>query len=156
MKRIHLDQRYISYVIAAIIFIIGLFYAIRGNASEYQYDYEIFDQYMVLTPGQAREYREKKNYHQNQGIEAYEKAHEKFWWLPRISDRAMARSCFTTVMTTVTASTPQSQIMAALVNIMVTYGLAAMDEWDYINHNLKKAEYNFEMMEFYNDVLNKA
>ncbi len=144
----------ISYFIAAIIFIVGLFFAIRGHANEH--NYELFDFHMMLTPTQSREYREKKYYHQNQGIFAFERAHEKFWWLPRISDRAMARSCFTTTMTTVTASTPQSKIMAALVNIMVTYGLSVMDEWDYINYNLIDAEYHFEMMEFYNDVLNKG
>jgi hypothetical protein len=151
-----MDQRKISYFIAAIIFIIALFYAIRGYASEGIYEYEWPNPQLALLPSQSREFREKKNYHQNLGIQAFERAHEKFWWLPRISDRALARSCFTTTMTTVTATTPQSKIMAALVNIFVTYGLAAMDEWDYINYNLADAKYNFEMMEFYNDVLNKA
>lgn len=147
-----MDQRKISYFIAAILFIIGLFYAIRGHTSEYRF----YDRYTTLTFSQAKIYRDKKNFHQNAAIAALEKAHEKFWWLPRLSDRTMARSCFATAMTTATASTPQSKLMAAIINTMITYGLAAMDEWDYINYNLVDAQYHFEMMEFYNDVLNRG
>jgi len=139
----------ISYAIAFILFIIGTFFAIRGHASECRF-------YTVLNPSQAKTYRDKKYYHQDQAIKALERAQEKFWWLPRVSDRAMARSCYTSVLTTVTASTPQSKIMAAIVNLMVTYGLSAMDEWDYINYNLADAQHHFEMFEFYNDVLNKG
>ena len=147
-----MDQRKISYFIAAILFIIGLFYAIRGHAAQYSY----YDRYTTLTYSQGKYYREKKNWHQDQAIKAFERAHEKFWFLPRISDRALARSCFNTAMTTATASTPQSKIMAAIVSCMITYGIAALDEWDYINYNLMDAAHHFEMMEFYNDVLNKG
>jgi hypothetical protein len=147
-----MDQRKISYIVAFILFIIGTFFAIRGHA----YEYESFNKRTVLHPSQAREYRQKKSFHQAQGIEAYERAHEKFWWLPRISDRALARSCYTSAMTTITATTPQSKIVAVIVSTMITYGLAAMDEWDYINYNLADAQHHFELMEFYNDVLNKA
>jgi hypothetical protein len=144
-----MDQRNISYFIAAIFIILGLFFAIRGHASEY-------NRYGTLSFSQGKYYREKKNWHQNEAILAFERAHEKFWFLPRIPDRALARSCFTTAMTTATAATPQSKLMAAIVNIMVTYGLSVMDEWDYINYNLMDAAHHFEMMEFYNDVLNKG
>ena len=96
------------------------------------------------------------SFHQNEGIKAYEFAHEKCWWLPRIRDRAMARSCFTTAITTATSGTPQSKIMNAITNLLITYGLSVLDEWDDINYNLMEAEYHFEMMEFYNDVLNKG
>lgn len=144
-----MDQRNISYFIAAILFILGLFFAIRGHTSEY-------NRYATLTFSQGKYYREKKNWHQNEAILAFERAHEKFWFLPRISDRSMARSCFTTAMTTVTASTPQSKVMVAIVNVMITYGLAALDEWEYINYNLAEAQHHFELMEFYNDVLNKG
>ena len=147
-----MNQRKISYSIAAILFIIGLFYAIRGHANEY----DCFDYEAALSPSDARYYRDKKNHHQNEGIKSYERAHEKCWWLPRIRDRTMARSCFTTALTTATAGTPQSKIMAAITNLLITYGLSVMDEWDDINYNLMDAEYHFEMMEFYNDVLNKA
>jgi hypothetical protein len=144
-----MDQRIISYFIAFIFFILGLFFAIRGHSSEY-------NRYVTLTYSQGKYYREKKNWHQDQAILAFERAHEKFWFLPRISDRSMARSCFTTAIATATASTPQSKVMAAIVNIMITYGLAALDEWDYINYNLAEAQHHFELMEFYNDILNKG
>lgn len=145
-------QQVITYTICFILFILGVFFAVRGNSCEYKY----YDQYRHLTHNQSNEYKNKRNYHQDEAIKAFERAHEKFWWIPRISDRAMSRSCFTTIMTTVTASTPQSKIMAAIMNLMITYGLAAMDEWDYINYNLAEAEHHFELMEFYNDVLNKG
>ncbi len=145
-------EQIITYTIAGILFIIGTFYAIRGHAYEYKY----YDQYATLTPTQARFYRDKKNTHQNEAVLSLERAHEKFWWLPRIKDRVMARSCYSTVLTTATASTPQSKIMAAIISLMITYGLSAMDEWDYINYNLMDAEYHFEMMEFYSEVLNKG
>jgi len=146
------SEQIIIYTICGILFILGTFFAIRGNACEYWME----DKFVILNSSQARTYRDKKNYHQEQGILALERAQEKFWWLPRINDRVMARSCYTSVLTTVTASTPQSKIMAAVVNMMITYGLSAMDEWDYINYNLAEAEHHFELMEFYNDVLNKA
>lgn len=144
-----MDQRNISYFIAFILFLLGIFYTVRGHASEH-------NRYATLNYSQGKYYREKKAWHQSEAIAAFERAHEKFWFLPRISDRSMARSCFTTAMTTATASTPQSKVMAAIVNIMITYGLAALDEWEYINYNLAAAQHHFEMMEFYNDVLNKS
>ena len=144
-------ERIVTYIVAGIFLIAGIFFTIRGHAHEYQ-----FDHYAALTPEQGRFYRNKKQYHQDEAIKAYERAHEKCWWIPRISDRTIGRSCFVSVMTTVTAPTPQSKVMAAIVNLMVTYGLAAMDEWDYINYNLMDASHHFELMEFYNDILNRA
>ncbi len=145
-------EQIITYTICGILFILATFFAIRGHACEYKY----YDQYRALTFDQTKTFKYKKSYHQEEGIKALERAHEKFWWIPRVSDRAMSRSCFTAIMTTATASTPQSKLMTAIINLMVTYGLSAMDEWDYINYNLADATYHFEMMEFYNDVLNKA
>ncbi len=145
-------EQIITYTICGILLILGVFFAIRGHAGENK----IYDQYRFLTNNQSKIYKDKKNFHQQEAIKAFERAHEKFWWIPRISDRSMSRSCFTTIMTTATASTPQSKIMAAIINLMITYGLSAMDEWDYINYNLADAEHHFELMEFYNDILNKA
>ena len=152
MKTKLTTEQIISYIICCILLILGVFFAVRGHAAEYK----MYEQYRFLTYNQSKIYNDKKNYHQQEAIKAFERAHEKFWWIPRISDRSMSRSCFTTIMITATSSTPQSKIMAAIINLMITYGLSAMDEWDYINYNLADAAHHFELMEFYNDVLNKG
>ncbi len=151
-SELSIRSKKVCYVIAALFFILGVFFTLRGYSCEYDY----YNPCVILNSQQSRTYRDKKNYHQDQGIKAYERAHEKTWWLPRLADRTMGRSCFVTAMTMATANTPQSVLVCGIINLMTTYGLAALDEWDYINYNLAEAQHHFEMMEFYNDVLNKA
>ncbi|CCB85205.1 putative uncharacterized protein [Parachlamydia acanthamoebae UV-7] len=50
---------------------------------------------------------------------------------------------------------PQSKLIAAILNLLLQYGLDCLDEWEEIDEKLYRIKYHYEMAEFYQDVLNK-
>lgn len=106
-----------------------------------------------LTPAQKKYYSDKIKFHAENAVRCYEAAKAKCWYLPDINDREKAKYCFTTLITTFPAGTPQSKIIAAITSFLIQYGLDCIDEWHYIQNKLYWAEYHFEMYEFYSDVV---
>lgn len=79
----------------------------------------------------------------------YELAKSKCWWLPDLTDREKARHCFTGGIASFAAGTPQSKIVAIIISLLTGYGLACLDEWNFINDNLMRSEVWWESYEFY-------
>lgn len=96
------------------------------------------------------------NFHQNSAVQNYDAAKVKCWWLPNISDRDKAKYCYTTLLTTLPASTPMSKIVYSLISFLTQYGLNCIDEWNEINQLLLWSQYHYEMKEFYESVLIKG
>ena len=101
-------------------------------------------------------YMKKIDFHRENAIRTYENARKKCMWLPKKTDRDLAKNCFTAAAASIAASTPQSKVVAMIITMLTSYGLDVIDEWNYINDQLYWSEYHWEMFEFYSNVLVKA
>jgi hypothetical protein len=72
-----------------------------------------------------------------------------------MTDREKARTCFTTFLAGVAPGTPMSRIVCCILAALANYGLACLDEWDYINSKLLLSQYHYEMKEFFEECLEK-
>lgn len=107
----------------------------------------------ALSKKDRKFYQEKVKFHKENGEKAYRDAKKKCWWLPDTSDRDKAKYCFTTAISLIAPNNPKSKLMGAILTLLLQYGLDCMDEWNYIQNKLHLSEYHFEMMEFYQEVL---
>lgn len=107
----------------------------------------------TLTPENRRFYEEKVQFHAKNGEECYNKAEGKSWYLPDLTDRKKADICFLTALGLLFPGEPKIKIAAAISVFMAEYGPACVDEWHEIQSLLYEADYHYEMMLFYQEVL---
>ena len=98
-------------------------------------------------------YQDKVRFHQSNAERCYRDVKNKCAWLPDFDDRENAKFCLVTAGTLVAPADPMSKLIAITVELFVYYGLTVMDEWNYIKNKLHWAEYHYEMMEFYQELL---
>lgn len=106
-----------------------------------------------LSPKDRKYYEDKVRFHKSNAERTFRDAKNKCWYLPDIDDRDKAKYCFNTGMAAVFAGDPYSKAIAAVASLLLQYGLDCMDEWEYIQNKLHWSQYHYEMMEFYQDVL---
>jgi hypothetical protein len=138
------------YVLLFLIFYLG-FFVIRGHA-----DLPFETIRMTLTQDQIEMYIEKIEYHEEQAQINMLSAENEVWFLPTCDDKEKAEYCFTTLIASIAAGTPQSKIAAACIAFLAKYGLSCMEQWHTIQTYLHKAKFHYEMKEFYEEVLVKG
>jgi hypothetical protein len=149
----------ISYVIAILFAVLGTFFLVRAKAHAdifFPEDRHFFTLEAALTPREKEYYQNKRDFHLENGLRTYNDAKEKCWYLPRMEERTKARTCYTTAVTVIGTPTVQAKLVVTVTQLLISYGLSAMDEWDYINDKLYWSKYHMELYEFYKDLLDKA
>lgn len=143
------------YVIACILTLMGIFYAVRGHAYENPHAIRHIQlyYYKALIYENCNTPQQKYQFHKENAERCYEDAKDRCWWLPNLTDRQNARYCLTNAGALLAFGDPRSKLIAVVINTLVQYGLDCCDEWDYINHKLYWAQYHYEMMEFYQGML---
>lgn len=110
----------------------------------------------ALDINQRLYYQQLIEHHRIEGDKAYIESKEKCWWLPNLTDREKARYCYTTALAGIATGTPGSKIVVMTITLLGQYGLDCIDEWHKIKTLLHSSQYHYEMMEFYQNVLNKS
>lgn len=127
------------------------------ECEEYNFiDWEFLDPCAELTPKYRDELITKINFHEANGKRTYEDAKARCWYLPDMTDRKNARTCFTMLVHTFGGTTPMSKVVIAILAALDSYGIACLDEWDYIENKLNWSKYHYEMKEFYEMILIKG
>ena len=154
MKKTALDI--FATTLTFILIILGLFYAIRAYAIENPHALHHINLYYCgsLAYDHCKTPKQKYDFHKANADRCYEEAKERCWWLPKIDERKKARYCLTSGGAMLAFGDPRSKLMAAFVNALIQYGLDCCDEWEFINNKFYWAEYHYEMMEFYGQMLN--
>lgn len=98
-------------------------------------------------------YQDKIRFHKSNGDRCFNDVKNKCSWLPSIDDRDTAKFCLITAGTVVAPADPLSKLIAVTVELFVYYGLNVIDEWNYIKNKMYWAQYHYEMLEFYQDVI---
>jgi hypothetical protein len=153
-----------KYSVPLVLTAAGTFFLIRScssYASEFTYNskeaYWSWAQMREINENDLRkDWQESYEFHHFHAVRTFEDAKEKCWYLPRSSDREKARYCFTSVMSTIGASTKKGKLLNALITMLIHYGLDVMDEWDYINDKLYWCQYHYEMCEHYQILLQNS
>lgn len=101
-------------------------------------------------------YKEKVDFHEANAKRTYKDAKDKCWYLPDVDKREKAKQCFVIATSAILPSEPKSKLIGLLVATMVTYGLDCYDEWNFIKTKLHWSKYHYEMMEFYQSVLDEG
>lgn len=129
----------------------------HANATwdRYVYDYYNLD-FNALSDNERKLCVQQMDKCERMGKYHYNLAKDRSWWLPNISDRDKARHCFTGAVANLATFTPQSKIIAAIAWFMTSYGLACLDEWNYINDNLMQSQAWWESYEFYKSALDRG
>lgn len=70
-----------------------------------------------------------------------------------MQDREKARYCFLGALATLAPATPQSKIIGTILYYLGVYGIACLDEWNYINDLLLQSQAWWESYEFYKENL---
>ncbi len=143
------------YLIAFILFLMGMFFAIRAYAIQNPDAMRHVQLYQchALIYENCKTSQQKLKFHKENAERCYEEAKNKCWWLPNVTNQKNARYCLTNAGAMVAFGDPKSKLMAVIVNTLVQYGLDCCDEWEYINNKLYWAEYHYEMMEFFERVI---
>lgn len=98
-------------------------------------------------------YLDKIDFHKKNGDRTYQEAKSKCWYLPDVDERERAKECFVVAASALLPSEPRSKLIGLVLSTMVTYGINCYDEWNFINTKLQWAKYHYEMMEFYQQVV---
>ena len=61
--------------------------------------------------------------------------------------------CFTTAANAFSPGTPMSKVVMMTITALCNYGIHCINAWEEINSCLKIAQYNYEMAEWYGEVL---
>lgn len=163
----------LTYTLAFILLILGLYYYGKAygldneiiNQCEddcFNYDPQIilenitFIQLNALNYDDCKTYQQKFQFHKENAERCFEDAKKKCWWLPNIDDRDKARYCLTNIGVIISPGDPKSKLIIAVITTLVQYGLDCNDEWNYIQNKLKWAQYHYEMMEFFEEVVKQT
>jgi hypothetical protein len=109
-----------------------------------------------LSPEDKIYYQKKLAFHLENGQRCFNDAQNICWWIPSYTDAEKAKICFTTVMSTVTAGTLVSKVVAAISALLLQVGCDCMDSWNELQNKLHWSQYHFEMYEFYDELLKQA
>lgn len=91
--------------------------------------------------------------HYHDGKKCEEIAKKTSYILPDCKDKDMAIYCFTTFMASFASNTPKSKLVSMALALLTNYGIQIMGQWEIIIENLHKAQYHYEMSDFYYHVL---
>lgn len=125
----------------------------RPNAQIEQDIFMFYFDEKKLSPEERAYYQAKIDKHLKDGNKCLEDAKKVSLLIPDKSDREMAKTLFISAAQMVAGGTPQSKAVMALLSLFVSYALDVYDQWAKIETLLHYARYNFEMAEFYKDVL---
>lgn len=157
-------KKFIIVFIGFIFLMAGLFYAKKAYAFEeelmfYTYEKAFQDmeihQFQALSYDDCQTYEEKYKFHKENAERCFSDAKNKCWYIPNIADRDKARYCLTNLGAWASATDLRSKIITVIVTTLVQYGLDCCDEWNYIKDKLHWSKYHYEMMEFYEGVINQ-
>lgn len=127
----------------------GVFFSFSAQAYFHEESYEHLNDFQCLTENEKRVLVEQMTIAERNAKYHYELAKNKCWWLPDLNDREKARHCFQGAIACYIGNTPQSKIVGAVIYFLTAYGLACLEEWNYINDNLMKSKVYWESYEFY-------
>lgn len=95
------------------------------------------------------EWQEAYDIHHFDAVRTYTDAYQRFWWLPNLENRQIARDAWVAACSTVGGSSPSARLVIALASLLSSYGLRCLDEWDYIQDKLYWSEFHFKECEKY-------
>lgn len=166
MKQKSLD--YFLYFLAFILLILGLYYYGKAYGTEYEFLYEedchyyspeaalediAIYQLQALAFDDCKTYKDKYQFHKENAERCFNDAKNKCWCLPKIDDREKARYCLTNIGIIIAPGDPKSKLIIAIISTLIQYGLDCSEEWNNIQTKLKWAQYHYEMMEFFEEVM---
>jgi len=120
------------------------------------FNHAFFGKNAALTRENKQYYTDKIEFHKSNGERTFKDAKNKCWYLPGLTDRQNARYCFTSAGASLYPGTPQSKLVKVIITTLIQYGVDCISEWEYIDNKLYWAQYHFEMMEFYEEVIVKG
>lgn len=152
-------RKYWHFYLAALLFALGLFFL--GKAYSYENPHAIanisnFHHVRSLKFEDCTTFARKVIFHRENAERCYRDAEKRCWYIPDITARRNADYCLSNAGALCYPGTPQSKLIAVMINTMVQYGLDCCEEWHHINNKLYWAQYHYEMMEFYQDLIAKG
>ena len=128
---------------------------ICADIPDAKYEIEYFQMIIPknLSDKDKKFYKDKRDFHLENAERCYNDAKNKCWYLPNISNRDKGRYCFTTIIVLISPGNQPAKIILGLLNLLGSYGLDCIEEWNYIEEKLKWSSYHYEMYEFYRDLL---
>lgn len=151
-----------KYLLIFMLFL-GITYTFKANAEEYVNDplrYDLlFRQYVEeyedeIDPDECM--FEKWRLHGIHGKKLYKRAQCIVWYLPNTDDSELAKSAFITAMSGIPNASVTGKICTMTLTYLTQYGLDCMEKYKLVNNYLHRAEYHFEMHEFYEQVMDQA
>lgn len=106
-----------------------------------------------LSASDRQYYQDKRDFHKKEADRTFSEAATRCGWLPKKSDRDVAKNCFVVAVSSIAGGTPQSKAVNMLLVALTQYGLDVIDEFSYIENKLNWSKYHYEMYEFYNEIL---
>lgn len=111
----------------------------------------------AMTPTQRIEYTKKRQYHWEKANETFNLAKSKSRLIPDWQDKELAEQLFDSCMAAIlTPGTMKAKAVGGLMWSLYKYSMHMYTQWGEMDRLLHESEYNFEMFEFYVQVLNKG
>ncbi len=143
-----------TYIIVAILMILGIFFSTRAHASLINFNPE----YLIYEGDEDYvnpkwDIRDKCREHGYWMRKYYEKSKAITWYLPNYDDREKGKACFATAISLAMPPHNIPKIIAVAVGLFAKYGLDCIDSFAEVNHYLHRAGYHAEMYEFYCEIM---
>ena len=143
------------YYLAALLFVLGIFFLGRAYAYENPHAIEEIHRFYyskALRLEDCYTFQQKAAFHKENGDRCLEEVKDRCWWLPNMTQRKNAQYCLTNAGALCYPGSSKSKMIAVLINSLVQYGLDCCDEWAFIDNKLYWAQYHYEMYEFYKGI----
>lgn len=146
---INLFCRYkINYLFYLLFFVLTFFLCHVAKAKEYIHHHECY-----FGPEKIKEYVDKASEHEKQGAMYFESAARRTWWGPCFTNKQAAFACLQAASASALGPDLRTKALAACISLITTYSMACLDAWDRIERDLFEAEYNYEMADFYYEII---
>lgn len=133
-------------------FIITLLASVSLSASPINFRYPD----MKLDQYQVKKFMDLCDYHEKKAKKYLKRAEDICWWMPDLDAREKGQCCIRAIVASIGGTTPVSKMVLSLLSLFETYTEAALGDWYELQDNLLEANYHFEMLEFYQEVLVKG
>jgi hypothetical protein len=111
---------------------------------------------MTLNNAQIREYQMKRDRHKKKGMEYVKIAEDCIPFLPSIDDQDLVETFFVTATAACVDGLKWSTAVIGISSSCILYGINVYKEFKKLDRNLQAAINEFELMEFYQMVLEKG
>lgn len=151
IERFVMQRRYPYYFYLFIFFLILTLFSMSDiSAREYNPEHKASK---PLTWDQREIFYKACERHTRDGLRHIESAEKHALFIPNLEHQKLSKDVLRNLLTTIVVTDMKMKAVTISISLLATYLEGVYDNWEVIQYELMESQYNFEMAEFYQDIL---